>query len=312
MKIGIDTFSFQVLLEAGHYDIFRTLDSLEEQGLRGLQININGPQGRFLGADPSDKRQVRQVRQSVEKKGFFVEIGGRSTDPKMLEWQLHLCADLGADTLRTCVIYEKTLKNTLEDNQRNLEKILPLAESLGIFIALENHEDITAAELCILLEAMDHPFLKACLDSGNDLSIFGDPVDAARALAPWAKTTHLKDQKLIRVGQEIFSVGIPLGQGDINLPTILEIIRRDSSLDRILIQDTWGYAAPLNPFGRKDLQPTRDYSQVPGFADLEAAEANGFFLNWKDLEPDMLQDLAQKKDSAIARDIQFLRDALNT
>lgn len=312
MKIGIDTFSFQVLLEAGRYDVFQILDWIESKGLQGLQININGPQGRFLGGDPSNKGHVRKVAQALEQKRFFAEIGGRSTHPDMLRWQLLLCADLGADTLRTCVVYEESLENTLEKNRRNLEKSIPLAESLGVRIALENHEDIKASELLLLLEQLDHPCFGACLDSGNDLALYGDPVDSAETLAWRAFTTHMKDQKLIRVGQTIYSVGIPFGKGDVDLEVVLKVIREKSSLDRILIQDTWGYATPLNPFQREDLQPTRDYSDLPSFSHRTEAEENGYFLNWKELQLEILQDLASQKHRAIERDLEMVKDWTNS
>jgi hypothetical protein len=92
MKLGLDSFSFQIALAAGTYDIFRTLDVMEAMGLCGLQININGPNGRFLGGAPSDTSHVRRVRRALERKGFFVEIGGMSTRPDMLDWQLRLCS----------------------------------------------------------------------------------------------------------------------------------------------------------------------------------------------------------------------------
>ncbi len=70
------------------------------------------------------------------------------------------------------------------------------------------------------------------------------------ALAPLALTTHIKDQKLVRYNNTIYSVGVPLGTEDVDIPGILSILLRKSTLQRILIQDTTGYATPLNPFHR--------------------------------------------------------------
>ena len=198
MKIGIDTFSFHIALAAGEYDIFRTLDWLEDQGFAGLQININGPDDKFLGADHSDTDHLKRVRSAIEQKGFFVEIGGRRTSPEMLRWQLQLCADLGADTLRTLVVLKDDLTSTFAQTKRDMDAILPFAESLNVKIALENHEDITASELRQFLDTIPHSYLGACVDTGNDLIVYGDPLEAAQQLAPRAALLHvLVDQRSV-------------------------------------------------------------------------------------------------------------------
>lgn len=310
MKIGVDTYSFQVALAAGSYDVFAALDRLEGLGCSGLQININGRNGRFLGADPSNSGHLRKVRAALERKGFFLEIGGSGTGSHKLRWQLQLCAELGADTLRTVVAFKESLEHTMEQSRRDLESCLPLADSLGVAIALENHEDITAGELCRLLAEIDHPMLGACFDSGNDLSVYEDPVDSARLLASRAISTHIKDQKLIRVGGQIFSVGVRLGDGDVDLPSVLDVIGRESSLDRILVQDTIGYAARLNPCDRADLKAKSHYAGIPDYPDRPAAESDGCLLGLDMLAPEDLSRLAELKDRAIDSDVACVRRLL--
>ncbi|TVQ18282.1 MAG: sugar phosphate isomerase/epimerase [Spirochaetaceae bacterium] len=310
MKIGVDSYSFQIALAAGVYDVFRTIDSLGALGVSGIQININGPDGRFLGGEPTDGIHVRRVRRAIEAAGFFVEVGGRSTRPDMLGWQLDLCAELGADVLRTLLVFEESLDATLERTERDLESSLPRARELGVTIALENHEDVTAAELLECLERIDDPYLAACLDTGNDLVLHGDPLDSARLLAPRAVTTHIKDQKLIRVAQTVYSVGVPLGLGDVDLPAILGAIARESSLDRVLVQDTTGYSVRLNPFGRTDLAAARGYDDLPAYDSPAALLADGLVLSLDDLAPEQLQKAAAAKADSIARDVEYVRAAL--
>lgn len=310
MKIGLDSYSFHIALAAGGYDIFRTLDWMADLGLCGLQININGPDGRFLGRDPGDASQVRRVRAALEAKDFFSEIGGRRTSPEMLRWQLQLCSDLGADVLRTLLVLKDDLVSTIDSTRMDLETVLPFAESLGVKIALENHEDVTAEELRQLLDLVPHPYLGACIDTGNDLVVYGDPLEAARQLASRAVTTHIKDQRLVRVGDTIHSVGVRLGTGNIDLPAILSVIRDESQLDRILIQNCTGYSAPLNRFKRDDLHPTSDYADVPGYADEAECRAAGLHLNLDGLAPEALTALARRQEENICRDLDFVRSQM--
>ena len=310
MQIGVDSYSFQLALAAGAYDVFRALDFMEGLGVSGMQININGPNGRFLGADPSDAAHVRRVRAALKERNFFVEVGGRCTSPDMLEWQLRLTADLGGAVLRTGVAFEGDVESTCAKAQSDLEASLPLARSLGVCIALENHEDVTAGELAALVAGMDDPNVGVCLDTGNDLVLHEDPVAGARLLAPWARTTHIKDQRLVRVAGEVYSVGVPLGEGDVDLPAILSVIVKDSTLDRVLVQDTVGYAAPLNPLGRTDLASTRVYDDLPAYASEEEALEDGLLIKPDDLSREELQDQADGKNRSIKQDVAYLHKIL--
>ncbi len=311
MKIGLDSFSFHIALAAGEYDIFRTLDWMADLGFNGLQININGPDGRFLGRDPNDASHVKRVRAALEHKGFFSEIGGRRTSPDMLQWQLQLCADLGADVLRTLVVLKDDLPSTLAQTKQDMDVMLPIAHSLGVKIALENHEDVTAAELRQLLDLEPHPNLGACIDTGNDLIVYGDPLEAAQQLASRALSTHIKDHKLVRVDETIHSVGVPLGTGDIDLPSILKVIVNDSPLDRILIQDTTGYSSTLNKFKRSDLTPSSDYADVPTYTNETELRAAGLHLSLVGLSVEELKTLSTQQEQNIIQDLAFIRGLLS-
>ncbi|MCP5529816.1 MAG: sugar phosphate isomerase/epimerase [Opitutaceae bacterium] len=308
MKIGIDTFSFHIALAAGRYDVFRTLDWLAQQGFSGVQLNINGPQGRFLGGDPDDAAHVRRVRTHLETLGFFAEIGGgHATDAALVARQLELAAEVGADTLRTVIGFHGTIDQTIAEARAAMTEVLPLARRLGVRIAIENHEDVTAAELRQLLEAIDDPLIGACLDTGNDLVVYGDPVEAARALAPRTISTHIKDQKLVRVAGTIYSAGTALGAGDIDLPAILPVISSTAPVDRILIQNTTGYAAPLNKFQRPDLQPAENYANIPIYESAATLREAGLYLDLENLPPADLHALAARQEQDIRKDLNYLR-----
>lgn len=313
MRIGLDTFSFHIVLAAGRYDVFCTLDWMAAQGFSGVQLNINGPQGRFLGADPADTVHVRRVRTRLESLGFFAEIGGgHATDAPLVARQLELAAAVGADVLRTVIGFHGSIEQTIAQTRTAMEQVLPLARRLGVRIAIENHEDVTAAELRTLLDALDDPFVGACLDTGNDLVVYGDPLEAARLLAPRALSTHIKDQKLVRIGGTVYSVGVPLGRGDIDLPAILPVILRASKLDRIPIQNTTGYAAKLNPFERPDLRPTHDYPGIPCYESFDAARTAGYHLDITSLSPPALQTLVAAQWQDITKDLCHVRELLQT
>ncbi len=308
MRIGLDTYCYNIPLIAGRYDVFRLIDLMPSLGVEGLQININGRNGRFLGADPRDARHVARVRNALRRSRLFVEVGGRSTCPDTLAWQLYLCRDLGADILRTVVSLQETMERTAEEARRGLEAVLPIAHEIGVRIALENHEDLTAAELVSIIEDIDDDHVGACVDTGNGLCVYEDPVETAARLAPYAISSHIKDQRLVRVDGIVYSVGVALGQGMVDLSRIVDILLERSPLDRLLVQDTTGYGVRLNPFGR-DLGRSNQFSDIPDMSDQDLQKEN-LILSLEGFGKEDLLSLADAQSGNIAKDVSYLRTIL--
>ncbi len=74
--------------------------------------------------------------------------------------------------------------------------MLPLAEELGITLALENGRSLAhLVYIAQLIDRLDHPQLGYCLDSGHaDLGDLG-AIRAARMMGSLLKTTHLHDNR---------------------------------------------------------------------------------------------------------------------
>lgn len=103
----------------------------------------------------------------------------------------------------------------------NLRGAARLADDAGIVIAVENHCDFTGRELADVLEAVGSPAIKAALDTGNSLTVFCDPRDDLRALAPLSVTMHLKDMAVFPSGVRglvpFRAVGCVIGEGIVDI-----------------------------------------------------------------------------------------------
>jgi hypothetical protein len=64
------------------------------------------------------------------------------------------------------------------------------------------------------------------VDFGNNVAFLEDPLELAEALAPFALTTHLKDMAVRPYDQGFELSEVPLGQGFLPLPRIVEVIRK--------------------------------------------------------------------------------------
>ncbi|UCF99510.1 MAG: sugar phosphate isomerase/epimerase [Spirochaetaceae bacterium] len=107
-------------------------------------------------------------------------------------------------------------------------KAVKEAERQGIRLAIENHQDFTLAELETLFENVASPYLGLTFDSGNCLRILDDPVKGLERLADKVYATHIKDirlQKGMPANMWQFFACVPAGEGVVDLPRIVEILK---------------------------------------------------------------------------------------
>jgi sugar phosphate isomerase/epimerase len=67
------------------------------------------------------------------------------------------------------------------------------ARGRGVRLAIENHGDITAAELFTLIQRVNDEHLGVCFDTANALRVGDDVEQAAKLLAADVLVVHLKD-----------------------------------------------------------------------------------------------------------------------
>lgn len=98
---------------------------------------------------------------------------------------------------------------------QSLEACLPLAEKRGVLLALENHWGLsrTVEALVRIIKAIDSPWLRALMDTGNFLE---DPYDHLEALAPY---TAYVQAKTYYGGGTWYTL-------DLDYPRIAEILQR--------------------------------------------------------------------------------------
>jgi 3-oxoisoapionate decarboxylase len=97
----------------------------------------------------------------------------------------------------------------------------------GVVLAVETHFEFTSHELLRLFEWCDAEpggWLGICLDTMNLLTMLEDPVSAARRLLPWVVSTHVKDGGVLIDETGLTTFPAPLGQGTIDLRTILGLL----------------------------------------------------------------------------------------
>jgi len=103
-------------------------------------------------------------------------------------------------------------------SQKEIRKLLPLAEELKIVIAIEevwNKFLLSPLEMAAYIKEFNSPWIQAWFDVGNVL-LYGYPQDWIRALGKSIVKVHLKDFKRKENGYE----WVNLGDGDVDWPAV--------------------------------------------------------------------------------------------
>ncbi|HNT88983.1 MAG TPA: sugar phosphate isomerase/epimerase family protein, partial [Candidatus Hydrogenedentes bacterium] len=108
-----------------------------------------------------------------------------------------------------------------ERSQENIRELLPVAEELGVVIAVENVWNkflLSPLEFARYVDEFESPWLQAYFDVGN-VVIFGYPQDWIRTLGPRIRRLHIKDFK--RDGYQWSKLPY---EGDVDWPEVRKAI----------------------------------------------------------------------------------------
>ncbi len=188
------------------------------------------PPSMFSESQPEHLREICDIGQ--DKDVSFIVSGGHLRASTLRD-DLRLALAVGATTVR-CILssvlcgdrrpVEGGWPNYLKRLEVELEEILPEFEKHGVALAMENHQDATSAELVALCARFESPSLGITLDTGNPLAVMEEPLDFARAVAPYLRHVHMKDYLIHPAPNGYRLVRCPMGQGVIDFPALLRLM----------------------------------------------------------------------------------------
>ena len=205
------------------------MDAAMEMGLAGVEFPLT----------ITDDAQIDALRDALKSRGLTVVCDYMAlleSDCETFGSFLRAAARLGAKVTRTLISrilcgdrrnFPGGWDQRLEAMAQRLREVLPLAQDLGLCVAIENHQDATTDDLIRLHEMSGlHPAYGVTLDTGNPLSVGEEPVEATRRLAPLIRHVHLKDYTIHFAPEGYRLVRCAAGTGCIDFPAILAIVRQ--------------------------------------------------------------------------------------
>lgn len=211
------------------------------------------------GWDEPGSRFVERVGELQERTGIgvhlgfsdkYIEHGNAQPTDRFAEFVERVCQPLGVDVVGTVShlhggrwLKEPPLDDQLARLAAALQRLAPVAEATGVYLAIENHADYRGYELADVLERVGSKHVGARLDTGNAYCAIEEPVAAAEALAPYTYSTHIKDQIVeaepgnrgLTPGGLLTLGNCVLGDGHVDLPTIVALLAKKGPLGKNLV-----------------------------------------------------------------------------
>jgi sugar phosphate isomerase/epimerase len=193
--------------------------------------------GDNLPLDRLPAHELRSFAVYTLDQGITVELGIRGIAPDYVRRYLRLAEHLQASILRV-VTDTADHQPGAEEIISAVRAILPDLASTGVFLAIENHDRFQARKLAGIVERLDSQNVGICLDTANSLGALEGPDVIARTLAPWTVNLHVKDIIVRRLdhGLGFIVEGCPAGQGQIDLPGLLALLRRHSRDPNVILE----------------------------------------------------------------------------
>jgi L-ribulose-5-phosphate 3-epimerase len=184
-----------------------------------------------------DQREAEAIKKAADEAKIRIhsvmnmdhwEYPLSSPDPAVMEksiegmkTSLHNAKLWGADAVLlvpAVVTAQITYKQAWERSQKQIRRLIPLAEELKVVIAVEevwNKFLLSPLEFATYVDEFKSPWVKTYLDVGNML-FYGYPQDWIHVQAKRIVKVHLKDFKQKEDGY----AWVNLGDGDVNWPAV--------------------------------------------------------------------------------------------
>ena len=213
----------------------------QKQGIE-LELNVS-----FQA--PSDPRVNCSIQDSLEiAHKLGCKLVKYSTDVTHPEKSSHSCM---------CAAAMAQLAKLAEE----FRKAIPLIESYGLQVSIENHCDLFADEVIWLVKELAHPQIGACCDTINSLMLMEGIASCVDKMAPYVNCVHFCDNRVYADPDGTHSVGTAIGQGNVDCVAIMKILKEQAppQLDTIDLEIELPLSgASIEEGRRRELQGLRE------------------------------------------------------
>jgi sugar phosphate isomerase/epimerase len=187
-----------------------------------------------MGLDLDWARRTRRIKEDL---GMYLEIQTflPAGDPGVFEGAIRIAREAGASSLRAVCLLGRRYEmfdslegwtEAVEGFHAQIAAAVPIIEKYRMPLGIENHKDWRVDEQVALLRQYSSEYLGVALDTGNNLTVLDDPMEVVEKLAPYTFNVHFKDIAAEESDDGFRISEVPLGEGMLDLPRIVQTIQR--------------------------------------------------------------------------------------
>jgi len=237
-KLGISSWSFPWAIGAASgpqpdekMTPIQLLEKAKELGVTIVQIADNLP------IENLTSTQMQELKTFAKENNIRIEVGTKGVDPEHLHRMLEISRYLESPILRTipAIFGRKIEMIELEENIRN---VLSRFQNEGVTIVLENTEAFLVAEYADLMDRVNHPNFRMCVDMANAIGRFEGPHYVIDTLSKYCANFHFKDINITRSPSLMgFKIeGTVSGQGNMPLKYALGELAKLGFFTSVIIE----------------------------------------------------------------------------
>lgn len=231
MKISCSSWSYHRAFEAKKLDQMRWLD------LCARELKLDGVELLFCHFPRMDKQYLKDLKKKIIGYGLTVAsvsagnhftVESTAAREKEID-KVKRWSDIGqfmsAPLIRIFAGGAKELKDEVMWSKvtKALYKCSRYGQKIGVAMALENHGGFSADQVLRLVKAVDSPWLKLTVDTGN---FPGDPYESIEKTIPYAAFVHAKFYEFDEKGEE----------KRLDYPRIMEIFKKNNYIGFLSVE----------------------------------------------------------------------------
>lgn len=250
-------YSLHLNFRYGGYTPSDLLDFAAKHKHRGVKIHLEDGEDASLGRLDADG--LARFAHKARKMKLDVHLEISETEVASLRKAVSIGHQTGATSIRCYPRYEGRVSSVIAraiDDLRHLQELDP---DRTFRFTLEQHEDLTGAELVQIVEAVANPNLSLMFDFTNMINAYERPLDALRAMAAHITDVHIKDARIVEDQGGWAQQCCRSGEGDIpqtRLVVELLLLGNDEpQVQAFGLEEEVGYCSPAFRFPYEEDDP---------------------------------------------------------
>ena len=244
-----------------------------------------------LDPEANDVAHWRIVREYVREKQMRIETGTGAVLPRSadafdasvanLRQGIERAKAIGSPIVRCLHAADREhlppgpVAQHIETMIKVLRTVRSQAMDAGLKLAIENHKDLLAWEMKLVIEGAGREFVGSYLDTGNPVFVMEDPMTTLEHLGPLAVTVHLRDSVIYETPRGIAVQWVPLGEGVIDFKAFLARLRELASGVYVYIKPITGRPPQILPVFDAEFWKQYPDSRASEFAKFLALAKRG-------------------------------------